>query len=140
MGLRRFLKPSILLRRKALRSGLFGGQKGWMGIWFVMFLWRRIKSLFGFGEPEPVLIEDIEPGQRFVVAHEPSSSRRKVRKAEKKDRKLETKVLKAQNKAETKAALKAERKAGRKAARKVARKTAKAAARTERIAANAAQQ
>ena len=117
MGLKRFLKPSIFLRRKALRSGVFGGQKGWLSVWVIMFLWRRIKGLFGFGEPEPVLIEDIEPGQRFVVAHEPSTKRRKVRKANKADRKLEAKVLKAEAKADAKIARKAERKANRRAKR-----------------------
>lgn len=113
MGLKRFLKPSVLLRRKALRSGIFGGQKGWLGVWVIMFLWRRIKGLFGFADPEPVLIEDIGPGQRFVIAHEPSTKRRKVRKATKADRKLEAKVLKAEAKAVRKTARKAARRATR---------------------------
>lgn len=87
MGLRRFLKPSVLLRRKALRSGLFGGQRGWLSVWIIMFVWRRLKALFGFGDPQPVMVEDVEPGQRFVIAHEPSTSRRKRRKAAKAQRK-----------------------------------------------------
>lgn len=83
MGLRRFLKPSILLRRKALRTGVFGGDRKWLGIWLVMFAWRRVKALFGFGDPQPVYVEELGAGQRFVVAHEESTSRRKRRKARK---------------------------------------------------------
>jgi len=83
MGLRRFLKPSVLLRRKALRSGLLGGDRKWLGVFVTMFVWRRVKALFGFAEPQPVYIEDVQPGQRFVVAHQESTSRRKRRKARK---------------------------------------------------------
>lgn len=82
-AIRRLLKPSLLLRRKALRSGVLGGDRKWLGVFVTMFLWRRVKSLFGFGDPQPVYIEDVEPGQRFVVAHEESTSRRKRRKARK---------------------------------------------------------
>lgn len=113
MGLRRFLKPSVLLRRKALRSGVFGGDKTWFRVFMVMFVWKRIKALFGFAEPEPVLIEDIGPGHRFVVAHEDNSaSRRKRRKADKK-------AAKKADKQATKAAKKADKKAA-KAAKKAA--------------------
>ena len=113
MGIRRFLKPSVLLRRKALRSGVFGGDRKWLSVFVTMFLWRRIKALFGFGDPQPVYIEEAEPGQRFVVAHEDNSkSRRKRRKAEKK-------ADKKSAKAESKAAKKADKQAA-KAAKKAA--------------------
>ena len=71
-----------------------------------MFIWRRIKSLFGFGDPQPVYIEELGAGQRFVVAHEDNStSRRKRRKADKKATKKAAKVAaKATKKAEKKAA------------------------------------
>jgi len=76
-----------------------------------MFLWRRIKSLFGFGDPQPVMVEDIEPGQRFVVAHEDNStSRRKRRKVEKKRAKKQAKQdAKVQKKADRRAAKLAKR-------------------------------
>lgn len=112
MGIRRFLKPSVLLRRKALRSGVFGGDRRWLSVFVTMFLWRRVKSLFGFGDPQPVFVEEAEPGQRFVVAHEDNStSRRKRRKAEKK-------------------AAKADAKSAKRADKKAAKKAAKAAKRT----------
>lgn len=105
MGLKRLLKPSILLRRKALRSGVFGGDKKWLSIFVTMFLWRRVKALFGFGDPQPVYVEEIGAGQRFVVAHEDNStSRRKRRKAEKKsDKKAAKKAAKADKRAAKKA-------------------------------------
>ena len=83
-----------------------------------MFLWRRIKSLFGFGDPEPVFVEEATPGQRFVVAHEDNStSRRKRRKADKKaDKKAAKQDAKAAKKVDKKAQ-KAEKKAA-KAAKK----------------------
>ena len=125
MGLKRFLKPSILLRRKALRTGVFGGDRKWLAIYLIMWVWRRLKALFGFGDPQPVLIEDIDPGQRFVVAHEDSSSsRRKRRKVEKKRAK---KAAKAEGKATRKAekvAAKATKKATKKADKRAAKKIA----------------
>ena len=81
-----------------------------------MFVWRRIKALFGFGDPQPVYIEDVEPGQRFVVAHEPSTSRRKRRKARKSEAKAEKKAVRKAVKADAKAvrkAVKAETKAAK---------------------------
>ena len=74
-----------MLRRKALRSGVFGGDRTWLRVFITMFLWRRIKALFGFGDPQPVLVEEARPGERFVVAHEDNKqSRRKRRKLDKK--------------------------------------------------------
>lgn len=99
MGLKRFFKPGVLLRRKAVRTGLLGGDRKWLTLWVVMFVWRKIKSLLGFGDPEPVLIEDVKPGQRFVVAHQDSrkSSRKKgkvAKKAKKRDAKVAKKTAK----------------------------------------------
>lgn len=118
MGIRRFLKPSVFLRRKALRSGVFGGDRTWLRVFITMFVWRRIKALFGFGDPQPVYVEEATPGQRFVVAHQDNStSRRKRRKA---DKKAAKKAAKHEAKAEKKAdkrAQKAEKKV-QKAAKK----------------------
>lgn len=117
MGLKRFLKPSILLRRKALRTGVFGGDRKWLSIYLIMWVWRRLKSLFGFAEPQPVYIEDVEPGQRFVVAHEDNSSSRRKR------RKVEKKRTKKANKQDAKAAKKADKKSA-KATKKAAKRAA----------------
>ena len=95
MGLRRFLKPSVLLRRKALRAGVFGGDRTWLRVFLTMFVWRRLKALLGFGDPQPVFVEEAGPGHRFVIAHEDNStSRRKRRKADKKADKKAAKVAK----------------------------------------------
>lgn len=61
-----------------------------------MFLWRRIKALFGFGDPQPVLVEEARPGDRFVVAHENNKqSRRKLdKKADKQAAKTAKKTAK----------------------------------------------
>jgi len=106
----RKFKPSVLLRRKALRSGVFGGDRKWLRIFMVITVWRKLKGLFGFSEPEPVYIEAIEPGQRFVVAHEASTSRRKRRKTRKGDKKTAKKA--------TKKAAKQSKKANKKAAKR----------------------
>ncbi len=102
------------MRRKALRAGVFGGDRKWLSVFVTMFLWKRVKSLFGFGDPQPVFVEEAGPGHRFVVAHEDNStSRRKRRKADKKA-----------DKAAAKAAAKTAKKADKKAA-KAAKKAAK---------------
>lgn len=106
----------MLLRRKALRSGLLGGDRKWLSVFVTMFVWGRIKSLFGFGEPQPVYIEEAGPGQRFVVAHQDSStSKRKRRKAEKKAAKKEAKAA-------AKAAKKADKRAAKQAAKEARRR------------------
>ncbi len=85
-----------MLRRKALRSGVFGGDRTWLRVFITMFLWRRIKALFGFGDPQPVLVEEARPGDRFVVAHENNKqSRRKLdKKADKQAAKTAKKTAK----------------------------------------------
>jgi len=109
VGLRRFLKPSVILRRKALRSGVLGGDRTWLRVFVAMFFWRRMKALFGFGDPQPVFVEEAGPGHRFVVAHEDNStSRRQRRKADKKATKKATKMA---NKKAAKAAKKANKEA-----------------------------
>jgi len=103
---RRKLKPGVLLRRKALRSGVFGGDSKWFRVFLVITAWRKAKGLFGFGDPEPVYVHDVEPGQSFVIAHQPSTSRRKRRKA----RKSENKAAKKADKTLAKATKKAQKK------------------------------
>lgn len=86
-----------MLRRKALRSGVFGGDRTWLRVFITMFLWRRIKALFGFGDPQPVLVEEARPGDRFVVAHENNKqSRRKL------DKKADKQAAKTAKKTATK--------------------------------------
>ena len=68
---------------------MLGGDRKWLSVFLMMFVWRKAKSLFGFGDPQPVFIAEAEPGQLMVVAHEDdSTSRRKRRKQAKKDAKV----------------------------------------------------
>ena len=137
MGIRRYLKPSVILRRKALRSGVFGGDRKWLTVFGVMFVWRRIKDLLAFGDPQPVFVEEAAQGQRLVLAHQDSKkSLRKRRKTEKKAAKKATKKAKKAAAKATKKADKAAAKAARKeAGRKAARAARKASAKADRQAA-----
>ena len=76
----RILRPIRLIKRKALLKGVFGGDRKWLFAGGVVFVGGKIKDLVGFGEPEPVYTEEVEPAQRLVVAHAPATSRRKRRK------------------------------------------------------------
>ncbi len=74
----RILRPVRLIKRKAITAGLFGGDRKWLVLGGIVFVAGKVKALFGFGEPEPVYIEEIKAGQRLVVAHaEPRKRRRR---------------------------------------------------------------
>lgn len=75
----RILRPIRIIKRKAITKGLFGGDRKWLLLGGIVFVSGRIRSLLGFGEPEPVYIEELEAGQRVVVAHEQPRGRRKRR-------------------------------------------------------------
>lgn len=64
-------------------SGLLGGDRKWLVLGGMVFVGGKVKRLFGFGVPEPLYTEALKPGERFVVAHQESTSRRKRRKARK---------------------------------------------------------
>jgi hypothetical protein len=70
------------LRRKALYSGLLGGQRRWLiwggAAWAIHF----VRRLFGTGEPVSVYTRDLDPGERFVVLHnEKVNKKRKSKRA-----------------------------------------------------------
>lgn len=133
MRLRRYLKPSVLLRRKALRSGVFGGDRRWLTVFLTMFAWRKVKSLFGFGEPQPVFVREAVPGDVMVVAHEEDkTTRRKRRKEAKKTSKKQAKAGRKDAKKSAKKAAKARRKADRAAKRAADRATDLDAAEADR--------
>ena len=76
----RLLRPVRIIKRKFITAGLFGGDRKWLILGGLVMAGSRAKNLLGFGEPEPVYIEEIEPGQRLVLAHAESTRRRKKRK------------------------------------------------------------
>lgn len=59
--------------------GVFGGDRLWLTIGGVIWTRRKIKELLGRGEPEPVYTEEVEPGERVVMVHSESTSRRRRR-------------------------------------------------------------
>lgn len=73
----RLLRPMRLIKRKGLTAGLFGGDSKWLAIGGLVWAAGKVRSGLGFGDPEPVYIEDLKPGQRLVIAHsEPRKKRR----------------------------------------------------------------
>ena len=68
-----------LIKRKVLSKGLFGGDRKWLALGGVIFVFGRIRSVLGFGDPEPVYIEELKPGERLVTAHSEPPRRRKRR-------------------------------------------------------------
>ena len=60
------LSPSLILRRKAVRQGFLGGQRGWQIVGLIVFGRRFLRKLLG-GEPELVATERLEPGQAISI-------------------------------------------------------------------------
>jgi hypothetical protein len=77
----RILRPIRLIKRRALTKGLFGGDRKWLVLGGIVFAGGKIRDLFGFGEPEPVYVEEIERNERMIVAHSATSKRKKRRKS-----------------------------------------------------------
>lgn len=75
----RLLRPVRIIKRKAITRGLFGGDRKWLVLGGIVFFSSKVKSLLGYGEPTPVYIEELAKGERVVVAHAESTSRRKKR-------------------------------------------------------------
>jgi hypothetical protein len=75
----RLLRPIRIIKRKAILKGLFGGDRKWLALGGIVFVGGRIRSLLGFGDPQPVYIEDLAAGDRVVVAHEEPRRRRSRR-------------------------------------------------------------
>lgn len=79
-GLKTLLKPSRILRQRALYRGLFGGNRAWMGVGAVMWTYKTIRKLFSGGDPSARYIEELKPGERLVITHpEPAPKRRRKR-------------------------------------------------------------
>jgi len=81
-NLLRLLRPARFLRRRAVYSGLFGGNRTWLAVGGLAWALRWVRSLFGSGDPQTVYLEELKPGQRLVVSH-PSSDRDRAKSARK---------------------------------------------------------
>jgi len=67
------------LRRKAVYSGLLGGSRKWLVVGGAAWALHYVGRVFGLGEPEPLYTEELKPGERFVVVHQPPAPRRRRR-------------------------------------------------------------
>lgn len=107
-----------LLERTGISRGLFGGRKGWIYVGTGLWTLRKVREL-GQGKPEVLLLEELRPGQRLVIANDrPTLEPAAPGPAEPTSRR----GRKAATKAERKAAAKAERKAASRRGRKAARR------------------
>ncbi len=69
----RFLRPMAFLRRKAVLSGLLGGNRKWLYWGGAAWVLHWIGGLLGTGQPEAKYIRTLEPGERLLVVHESES-------------------------------------------------------------------
>lgn len=135
-ALRNLLRPSKLLRRRALYQGLLGGSRGWLSVGMVMWVWGFLKRFFAGGDPLTRYMEELQPGERLVIAHpEPAPSRRKARKARRRERAAlrQEALVSPPTKAEIKAQKKADKKALKKAEKKAEKKADKRGPRRMRV-------
>lgn len=71
------LSPALLVRRQAVRKGLFGGSRGWQVLLAIIFGRRALRKVLG-KEPEVVATEQLDPGQFVTIrAIDPRSERRR---------------------------------------------------------------
>ena len=93
-NLLRLLRPARFMRRRAIYSGLFGGNRTWLAIGGLAWVMRWVRSLFGAGDPQTVYLEELKPGQRLVVSH-PGSDRDRAKSARKQSKKADKASKKA---------------------------------------------
>ena len=89
------------VERLGVNRGVFGGNRGWFYVGTGLWTLRKVRE-FGQGKPEVLLLEELKPGQRLVIANarptlepavsgraEPTSrrGRKAATKAERKGRK-----------------------------------------------------
>lgn len=66
------LRPMAYLRRRALYAGILGGKRRWL-IWGgAAWILHGLRSVLGKGAPTPVHTEELRPGERLVVLHNPT--------------------------------------------------------------------
>lgn len=60
------LSPTFMLRRKALRLGVFGDSRFWQFVAFVIFTRRVIRKVMG-SDPIVAGVERIRPGETIIL-------------------------------------------------------------------------
>jgi len=76
----RFVKRYI--RTTAIRRGLFGRDRFWMGVFVLGLFGRQLNKVLKRGDAPVVFSERLEPGQVLTISHlaPPERSRRRRRK------------------------------------------------------------
>ncbi|HSH11196.1 MAG TPA: hypothetical protein VLA10_05365 [Ilumatobacter sp.] len=74
------LRPSVVIRRKAVRQGFLGNSTLWKVIGVVVFGKRTISRFFG-RRPEVVDVSTLAPGRMMTISAIRPTSRRARRKA-----------------------------------------------------------
>ncbi len=72
----RYLRPAAIVRRQVKVKGLRGHDRKWLAIGAVILLYDNLKDLFGKGRSRPVHTVQLDPGERFIVLHNPASPRK----------------------------------------------------------------
>lgn len=81
MAIPRMLRPSVLIRRKALYAGFLGTSTFWKVVGVVVFGKRTITKFFG-RQPEVIDVSRLGPGRVMqLVTAEPVTRRRRRRLA-----------------------------------------------------------
>jgi hypothetical protein len=82
----RFLRPMAYLRRRAIMSGLLGGNRTWLLWGGLAWALHWLGRILGGGDATPRYTQELGAGERIVVVHE-SKSPRELKKAAKAQRK-----------------------------------------------------
>ena len=93
-SLLKLLKPLRFLRRRAIYSGVFGGNRTWLAVGGAAWVARWIRSLFAGGEPSTVFLEELKPGQRLVITH-PDAAKKTAKQAKKSAKQADNTAKKA---------------------------------------------
>lgn len=71
-SLLKFLRPMAIIQRRALRDGLLGGNRKWLFWGGAAWLLHTLRNSLGEGQPRPVHVERLDPGERFIILHSPA--------------------------------------------------------------------
>lgn len=74
-----------LLRSRSLARGVFGGDRLWLGMAILLWGGRFARRFLSGGTPQTVYLEDLNPGERLVIAH-PEGGARPTRRQQRKAR------------------------------------------------------
>ena len=65
-----------VMRRRAIVKGLREHERKWLAIGVIVLLYDSLKDWFGKGKSRVVHTQQLDPGERFIVLHNPASPRK----------------------------------------------------------------